>query len=469
MVYYLIISVASALFSVSLFWLATPFFHLAERTLSLLNSLLDQESEEAVKHRQVTQKLDAELRALLLFLVSCVLAIAIAMLPVYLYARWSSLPMDQLDTHSWKFWVSLILGGLLPFGIAALRPRRGEDYTEWSKLLHRLVLDNYHFSRKLFRLERSMFSSKTAVPSEEFIIVTGLARAGTTALTKLLHRVGSYYSLSYANMPFLLSPNLWRRVYRPKSQAVRERSHGDQVTFGLTSVEALEEHFFKNFLNDNFINDQYLEEHTVDEETYQKYLVYQGLLRPTDDPKSKYLAKNNNFLLRYASLRALNASFKVVCLFRDPVDHAYSLLKQHQRFSALQQDTPFVVEYMDWLGHHEFGVNHKPFRFSDTPRTGDHSPESINYWLSNWIDYYRRVLQIDHDANFLLVDYSDFSKRPADVLSELAHRFQQPLDTSEVVPFENKNQYQGPIDSSLVNTAREIHQQLVSRKLSVAR
>ena len=97
-----------------------------------------------------------------------------------------------------------------------------------------------------------------------------------------------------------------------------------------------------------------------------------------DATDAMYVAKNNNALLRYRALRRMNREFHAVVMFRDPLKHAASLLAMHQKYCTMQGDDPFVLEYMNWLAHHEFGLGHKPFNFprrrsfprkTPTPRT----------------------------------------------------------------------------------------------------
>ena len=81
------------------------------------------------------------------------------------------------------------------------------------------------------------------------------------------------------------------------------------------------------------------------------------------------------------------------CLFlipiRDPLQHSYSLLKQNQHFSSLQREDDFIRRYMNYLGHNEFGLDHKPWNnsinFTDN--------ENINYWLEQWILFYTNILE----------------------------------------------------------------------------
>jgi hypothetical protein len=45
---------------------------------------------------------------------------------------------------------------------------------------------------------------------------------------------------------------------------------------------------------------------------------------------------------------------------------------------------------MKWLGHFEFGANHKAFNFADS--TNPYPIEQLNYWLQTWLDVYSHIL-----------------------------------------------------------------------------
>ena len=64
-------------------------------------------------------------------------------------------------------------------------------------------------------------------------------------------------------------------------------------------------------------------------------------------------------------------------IFREPLQTSLSLLKIHKKFSKIQTEDSFVRRYMNWLGHYEFGLDHKPWSFSKSYKKFD----SINYWL----------------------------------------------------------------------------------------
>lgn len=63
-----------------------------------------------------------------------------------------------------------------------------------------------------------------------------------------LYQTNLFASLSYADMPFVLSPNLWakfnKRAFSSKPQV---RTHGDGIEIDNQSPEAFEEVFWQTF------------------------------------------------------------------------------------------------------------------------------------------------------------------------------------------------------------------------------
>ncbi len=308
-------------------------------------------------------------------------------------------------------------------------------------LLHRMILNNDNIAKQLFYLEKKLFATKIKSTSSHFVIVSGLARSGTSALTTLLHESGTFHSLNYANMPFLLSPNSWNFFYRPANKQLKERAHGDKVLFGYTTIEAL------------------------DEKTNTNYLHYQQLLRDKND--TTYLAKNNNFILRYRSMRSMNKDFKVIFIFRHPIEHAYSLFKQHQRFSDLHKKDPFSLEYMNWLGHHEFGSNLKHFDFASTTISSTLNPDSMEYWLTIWINYYTMILNLEEDSNRMLLQYEDFLHEPRKTIQALSEFIGLPIPIHQLESFKNDNSYNGELDPLLKQQCIDLYVKLIARKASI--
>ncbi len=276
------------------------------------------------------------------------------------------------------------------------------DHSAINRLLHRLILESKSVSELLFDVENAFMRS--AEPRKSAVYVTGLARCGSTALLRSLHSSGLFACLTYQDMPFVIAPNLWRSVSGSSSvkDAGRERPHGDGIIENRESPEGLEEVFWKKELGHVYIRKDALCVHEVPASIIERLKVYQSLVCARYG-SARYLAKNNNLILRIHSLAPQTKDSCYLVLFRQPIDHAGSLLRQHLRFSAT---SGFSRDYMRWLVHHEFGVDHRPFFFSGgTSRAL--SPSVLDYWLERWIDAYSylvRVLKANPD-NTVAVQY----------------------------------------------------------------
>ena len=461
MIYFLLAGFSGIIFSTLIIYFRQRFFTTLEATLGLSNAVLSDE-EEAVKQKNLIIALKAMLISLGVIIVLIALIIALTLIPILLYIFFKKLEFSSLDLSSLGFILSFSVGSILPFSVK--RKKENEDYSEASILLHKLILNNYFLSKFLFSIDNKFKKGGKIEDKKEFLIVSGLARAGTTSLTDQLFKAGSFSSLDYSNMPMLLAPNLWRKVYNPKRANLKERKHGDKMLFGLNTIEALEEYFFKVFSNDNFITDKYLIKHEITQDIYDKYLKYQALVR--QDKNSTYLSKNNNLILRYTSLRNFNQDFKIIFLFRKPEDHAYSLLNQHQRFTEFQQDNDFVQTYMNWLGHHEFGNNQKVFKFTDEEPAMTFDKDTLNYWLEVWLNYYNYLLHVE-DNNFMLIDYEDYLKTPKNVLELVGNEIQMSLNFSKIEPFENTRTIDiSTCDKDLLNRVNDVYSRLKNQKIN---
>jgi Sulfotransferase family len=276
------------------------------------------------------------------------------------------------------------------------------DYSPLDKLLHHLALGSRMRAEILHDFERNVFL-KSAPPDEgRHVFVTGLARAGTTIVMREVHSSGAFGSLTYADMPFVLAPNFWHGLSaKGRTPGARtERAHGDGIEVDLHSPEALDEVYWRIFSGSDYIRAGSLVPHEPSEGQIQGYRNFIRLvLRRTG--KRRYLSKNNNNLLRLASLAAAFPDAITLVPIRHPLDHARSLLRQHRRF--LQSDA-FTRAYMGWLAHHEFGATHRPFVFDGETATGD--PLSLEYWLAYWIAVHHRIERLEREhANIQLVPY----------------------------------------------------------------
>ena len=282
------------------------------------------------------------------------------------------------------------------------------NYSKLNKLLHRLYLGNGFISKSSFEVEETFFEGKLKkFDIKSKVFVSGLARSGTTAFMRRIHETREFASLQYSNMPFLFLPNLWKNSSQISSH---ERAHKDGIKIDSNSPEEFDEYFWKVFTNNAYIKD-FLQPHQIDEELLEKYDKYISLICLSKN-KSKYISKNNNNILRIFDLQKLdNSAF--FFLVRKPSDHASSLLKLHKVFCEDHKRDPFNLEYFNYLGHHEFGLNHKPFLLKEDYQEArkQYDQFDINYWLLNWKQYYSYLLDI-LDERFHLVVFEDLTSDP---------------------------------------------------------
>ena len=456
--YYTVLSVSFFLIALIIRVKRSVFYVLAENSVALVNEILA-DSDEDVKIKQIQKNTNRLVFSLFKMLAVIIVAFALGSIPVVIYCILSRTDFNSLVFSSFYSILFISLGATIPF-VMPFRKKNESDYSELSQLLHRMALNNYNISYKLFKRETKKIRRKNLERRQDFVIISGLARAGTTSLMNDLARIDDFVSLSYANMPFLLCPNIWAKFYKPKKKELKERSHKDGIMIGLNSNEALEEYFFKVKAKDSYIKDNYLSEYEISPEDYNDYLNYQSIIKL--DNRKIYLAKNNNFLLRYRSMRAYNDDFIMVILYRDPLTHAASLMEKHREYKELQKEDPFVLEYMNWLGHHEFGEEQKPFIFSKSEENIDYDKESLDYWLKIWTNYYGYVLTISH-PNTLLIHYDEYCKDPKRTIAMLIRKTGITTPLPDYQPFINRRKPDAGFSDDLYKEAQEIYRQLGNR------
>ncbi|WP_168567057.1 sulfotransferase [Crateriforma spongiae] len=269
------------------------------------------------------------------------------------------------------------------------RPTSADQYPAGKQCFYYLTLGVPSVSLSAGRIDRWVCGDR---PANEGIIVTGLARAGTTAMLRVLHQNDRTWCLTYRQMPFPMAPRLWKTLNRARSRAV-QRTHRDGLWVDLDSPEAFDEFIWRVILKEDFYRDGALHRHAV---STQQIEQFQRLATVGASPSLVYLSKNNNFLLRAESFLEQTQQYTLVLLYRDPIQHAQSLLRQHRLHCQLQLQSPFVVDYMDMLGHHEFGLNRRDFVF-ESQAFRHHDPDTVDYWIERWLDYYRYALTLPRD------------------------------------------------------------------------
>ena len=244
-----------------------------------------------------------------------------------------------------------------------------QNYSKIQKFLHDFVLSKKIINKSLLELEKIIYLKNKDIKNQTHVFITGLPRSGTTSLLNFLFSSNEYASLTYNNMPFILSPHL-SRLFHKKNITKKERLHGDGIDFDNNSPEALDEIFFDN--NEEFVRNEL--------ENYIQLVVL-------SNNKSKYLSKNNLNYKRIDIIQSIFPDSIFLIPIREPLQHVNSLLNQYLHFSQLQREDDFIRRYMNYLGHNEFGLNHKPWNkpihFNDF--------NNINYWLEQWYLFYEFI------------------------------------------------------------------------------
>ncbi len=360
-----------------------------------------------------------------------------------------------------RAWVQL---GMLVIGVAwaIVRARLGqrgragrpvEEHSPSSMMLHRLALGSQSMREFAFAIDgRRARAAIENVKVERPVYVTGLARAGTTIVLEALYASGRFASFTYRDMPFIMAPYTWGGLTgrgRGKGER-RERAHGDRIQVGLDSPEAFEEVFWTTFAGRDTTGGGGLQPVAgSNPDVIERYRAYirrflARARRHRNAPSLRYLAKDNNHILRLDWLREAFPDAIIVTPFRDPVSHAASLLRQHQRFLARHASDPFGLEYMDWLGHFEFGAHHRPFLVGGH-RPARRSEELLEprYWLEYWASVYGDLLERHGDAVAWL-DYGKLCREPASMLASLASLVG--LETEALAPWADQVSAPAPVE-----------------------
>ncbi len=337
------------------------------------------------------------------------------------------------------------------------------DYNSLSKFFHHLSLGSKIVSELSYDLDQKLFSQKKKNTQfkENHLFISGLARSGTTALLEILNQNEEFISLTYSDLPFILSPSINSKINKStKKTDLKERAHKDGIFVNNESPEALDEVFWKVFLHDNYIQKDQLVINNISAEIIEKYKNYVERITFNNGQPKRYLSKNNNLILRLDSILNYFPNSTIIIPFRDPLQHVISLLNQHLHFSELQKKDPFSLKYMNWLGHHEFGLNQKPFYLGNDEifdQLKNYKKDDINYWLLSWLNYYNFVLE-SYNSKCIIFCYESFCENPKNELMKLNQIVK--VDSLILNPFENKLKENHNFDTSILKQCNKIYTSL---------
>jgi len=281
------------------------------------------------------------------------------------------------------------------------------NYSALDRAVHNLAMGQLETQKLLSRLEDKGFDKAHAdIEAADPVFITSLPRAGTTLLLELVAGAPEFVSHTYRDMPFLLCPLTWDRMSRRfRRQAdARERAHGDGMLVGYDSVEAFEEVLWRAFWPEHFeparIRPWTAEERDEDDafaaflRQHMRKMVGLGRLRAGSAAPRRYVSKNNANISRIAWLERHFPDATILIPFRQPDGHIASLARQHARFLKAHDENAFALQYMQSIGHFEFGRALRPIDFNGwLTKASNLERGTPDFWAEYWIAAFEAVLQ----------------------------------------------------------------------------
>ncbi len=265
------------------------------------------------------------------------------------------------------------------------------NYSSTQKFLHKIALSSSFLREVFFDFEKILFYDENQQLNDDHVFIAGMARSGTTILLNAFHETNEFASLTYQDMPFVLSPNIWSKLNKNNTLLDKqERAHGDGIKIDPSSPEAFEEIFWKTF-DDN------------DSDSYSEFVYFVQLLC-LKYKRNRYLSKNNQNIKRIKHLIKSFPNSKIIIPFREPLQHSFSLFTQHKKFISLQKNDDFIRKYMSLIGHSEFGLDYMPL-FNNDLKYPDYL--TINHWLEQWYLTYNMLSQFLNSSQVLFVCYEE--------------------------------------------------------------
>lgn len=355
------------------------------------------------------------------------------------------------------------------------------DYGFADRAVHRVAFATLPAQVALTDLEDRLYAHRLAdIGTPAPLFITALPRVGTTLMLELFDRLSEYCSHTYRDMPFVLCPMLWQRFSGrfQRTNAPRERAHGDGMKISADSVEAFEEIIWKFFFKPHYQPYRIVPRGALEHAEFRSFLTQHlrkivALRSVGTGVKPRYVSKNNADVARLRGLGTLYPDSVFLVLFRDPVQHAASLLRQQLRFLEVHAEDGFAKFYMAAIGHHDFGANFRPLDF-DGWLAGRRSaePTAPDFWLEYWAACYGHVLKhvrapdAHTRAPIHLVSYDGLVASPEPSLTTLAGLIgaSDPAafhaQAERLSPGRSREMEESGIDPTILARARALHAEL---------
>ena len=337
------------------------------------------------------------------------------------------------------------------------------NYSSSDQFLHNLFLGKTDLSNFLYERIKNYKKSNKKVFK---VFISGLARSGTTALLNQIFSSNKFGSLKYSHMPFILNPRLseiFSSISKKGEIKSQERIHQDGINININSPECLDEPFWikenPNYFSEEINTNRKYNIETL--ENYDKLLTRHSIFQD----KNKFIIKNNNNHLRIPQLCNFFKNDLFIILFRDPLSHSFSLQNTHNKICIAQKNDPFILDYMNLIGHREFGLNQKPFNYGKNKSLTESifdSKDKDNYWLKSWINAYSWLYDFakkHKPNNLMLVSYEDICDPKSKKINEIFERSN--LEKCGEIILKNKNiKITNNFDGSLKDKAYEIYSKI---------
>ncbi|MDX1781262.1 MAG: sulfotransferase [Thalassovita sp.] len=341
------------------------------------------------------------------------------------------------------------------------------------RLVHRMAFDLAIARNLLYDLETSLYKAQlnSTPPPRKPIFITALPRAGTTLLLELLAQHPDLATHSYRDMPFILSPLIWRKLSGRFQVNIDKtaRAHDDGMTIDADSPEAFEEVVWRHLAPQLFTRQGIVTCADIAPDIamgLRDHMVRLIASRAGETPPPiRYLSKNNANIARLGALREHFPDACFVVPLRPPLDHAQSLLRQHLRFRQMHGEDAFARRYMHDIGHFEFGDLHRPILFPGLcDETRDLEPDRLEYWLRYWNCAYRHLMDRD---DIIWIDMQAFTRDTE--MPSLLRRLELSeapgvIDTAKrtVKPMRS---YESPgrVPAEVLETSHSLHRALVRK------
>lgn len=356
-----------------------------------------------------------------------------------------------------------------------------DRYSGLDRGLHRLAFSSVEIQKALADVENRLYASRLrGVRIDRPVFITALPRAGTTLLLEILGSLDTFATHTYRNMPFLFIPLLWNAISSPfrAPNVALGRAHDDDMTVGYDSPEAFEEVFWCAFWPDKYHADRIVPWTATDEDTHgefascirthiTKLIALRGVRESTT---VRYLSKNNVNLSRIPKIVQLFPDAVILVLFRNPLDHAVSMLRQHRHFLHIHAAEPFTRRYMEDIGHYDFGANLRPIDFDRwLRREGSKLTQTVDFWLKYWCAAYAHVLA-DLGGNVVLVSYDALCADSATGVQRIG----EAIGVGEVTSLVVADRFRVPtaydttdlnVDTRLLDSASTLHRELLTHSI----